>query len=137
MALHSRWLVLDASSGLTGENYLRGVQETDSSGNVSFTTIFPGCYSGRIPHVHFEVYPTLAQANSSANKIKTSQFTFPMATLNEAYKATGYSASVTNLAQITYASDNVFSDGTSLQMVSVTGSASLGYVVTLTVAISV
>ena len=125
------------SSGITTENYLRGVQETDSSGSVSFTTIFPGCYSGRIPHVHFEVYPSVAKISSANNKVKTSQFTFPMATLNEAYQATGYTASVRNLAQITYATDNVFSDGTSLQMVAVTGSATLGYVVTLTVGISV
>ncbi|MBC3918376.1 intradiol ring-cleavage dioxygenase [Undibacterium sp. CY18W] len=125
------------SSGITNENYLRGVQETDSSGNVSFTTIFPGCYSGRIPHVHFEVYPSLSKISSANNKVKTSQFTFPMATLNEAYQATGYTTSVRNLSQITYATDNVFSDGTSLQMVSVTGSATLGYVVTLSVAISV
>lgn len=124
------------SSGVTAENYLRGVQETDSNGNVSFTTIFPGCYAGRIPHVHFEVYPSLARISSANNKVKTSQFTFPMASLNEAYQATGYSTSVRNLAQITYATDNVFSDGTSLQMVSVTGNASMGYVVTLTVGIS-
>ncbi|MES2036992.1 MAG: intradiol ring-cleavage dioxygenase [Pseudomonadota bacterium] len=125
------------SSGITAENYLRGVQETDSNGSVSFTTIFPGCYSGRIPHVHFEVYPSVTKISSANNKVKTSQFTFPMATLNEAYQATGYTASVRNLAQITYATDNVFSDGTSLQMVTVTGSATLGYVVTLTVGISV
>ncbi|BBB69133.1 hypothetical protein UNDYM_4880 [Undibacterium sp. YM2] len=125
------------SSGITAENYLRGVQETDSSGSVSFTTIFPGCYSGRIPHVHFEVYPSVSKISSANNKVKTSQFTFPMATLNEAYQATGYTTSVRNLSQITYATDNVFSDGTSLQMVSVTGNATQGYVVTLTVGISV
>ncbi|MFZ6746093.1 intradiol ring-cleavage dioxygenase [Undibacterium sp. JH2W] len=125
------------SSGVTAENYLRGVQETDSNGNVSFTTIFPGCYAGRIPHVHFEVYPGSSKISNANNKLKTSQFTFPMATLNEAYQATGYSNSVRNLSQITYATDNVFSDGTSLQMVSVTGNATLGYVVTLTVGISV
>ena len=44
------------SEGVTGENYLRGVQETDGNGTVKFTTIFPGCYSGRWPHIHFEVY---------------------------------------------------------------------------------
>ena len=124
------------SSGVTGENYLRGVQETDSKGNLSFTTIFPGCYSGRIPHVHFEVYPSLSKASSATNKVKTSQFTFPMATLNEVYQSTGYSTSVRNLAQISYATDNVFSDGTSLQMASVTGNATLGYTVTLTIAIA-
>lgn len=124
------------SSGVTGQNYLRGVQETDSAGNVSFTTIFPGCYAGRMPHVHFEVYPSLAKAASAASRVKTSQFTFPMATLNEVYTASGYTASVRNLGQISYATDNVFSDGTSLQMAGVTGNATDGYVVTLTVAVN-
>ena len=124
------------SSGVTGQNYLRGVQQTDASGNLAFTTIFPGCYAGRMPHVHFEVYPSLEKAASAANRIKTSQFTFPMATLNEVYTASGYTASVRNLAQISYATDNVFSDGTSLQMASVTGNAADGYVVTLTVAVN-
>ncbi|MBW3512238.1 intradiol ring-cleavage dioxygenase [Janthinobacterium sp. NKUCC06_STL] len=124
------------SSGVTAQNYLRGVQETDSTGNVSFTTIFPGCYAGRMPHVHFEVYPSLAKAASASNRIKTSQFTLPMATLNEAYATSGYTASVRNLAQISYASDNVFSDGNSLQMATVTGNATDGYVVTLTIAVN-
>ncbi|MFS2139789.1 intradiol ring-cleavage dioxygenase [Duganella sp. Dugasp56] len=124
------------SSGVTSENYLRGVQASDTGGNVTFQTIFPGCYSGRMTHVHFEVYPTLAKSTSAANRIKTSQFTFPMATLNEVYATSGYSASVRNLAQISYATDNVFSDGTTLQMGAVTGNVTDGYVVTLTVAVA-
>lgn len=124
------------SSGVTAQNYLRGVQETDSTGSLSFTTIFPGCYAGRMPHVHFEVYPSLARAAAASNRIKTSQFTFPMATLNDVYAASGYTASVRNLAQISYATDNVFSDGTSLQMASVTGNASDGYIVTLTIGVN-
>lgn len=124
------------SSGVTDQNYLRGVQEADSGGYVTFTTIVPACYSGRIPHVHFEIYPTLAKSTSAANRVKTSQFTFPMAMLNEAYATSGYSTSVRNLAQISYATDNVFSDGTSLQMATVTGNATDGYVATLTVGVS-
>ncbi|MFS2023727.1 intradiol ring-cleavage dioxygenase [Massilia sp. CT11-137] len=124
------------ASGLTSENYLRGVQEADSTGSVTFTTIFPGCYSGRMPHIHFEVYPSLAKATSAANRVKTSQFTFPMATLNEAYATTAYSTSSRNLASMSYATDNVFSDGTSLQMASVSGDAVNGYVVTLTIGVS-
>jgi protocatechuate 3,4-dioxygenase beta subunit len=124
------------ASGLTNENYLRGVQEADSTGTVTFTTVFPGCYSGRMPHVHFEVYPSLAKATSAANRIKTSQFTFPMATLNEAYATTAYSTSSRNLASMSYATDNVFSDGTSLQMASVSGDPVNGYVVTLTIGVS-
>jgi protocatechuate 3,4-dioxygenase beta subunit len=124
------------ASGLTNENYLRGVQEADATGTVTFTTVFPGCYAGRMPHVHFEVYPSLAKATSAANRVKTSQFTFPMATLNEAYATAAYSTSSRNLATISYATDNVFSDGTSLQMASVSGDPVNGYVVTLTIGVA-
>jgi len=124
------------ASGLTKENYLRGVQEADTNGVVSFTTIFPGCYAGRMPHVHFEVFPTLAKAASAAGRIKTSQFTFPMATLNEVYADSSYAASWRNLASISYATDNVFSDGTALQMGAVSGNASTGYTVSLVVGVS-
>ena len=108
----------------------------DSEGWVTFTTIFPGCYDGRMPHVHFEVYPTLAASTSAANRVRTSQFAFPQATLTEAYASSGYAASVGNLARISYATDNVFSDGTALQMASVTGNATQGYSATLTVGVS-
>lgn len=45
-------------------------------------------------------------------------------------------ASVRNLAQISYATDIVFSDGSSLQMATVTGNATQGYVVTLAIAVN-
>jgi len=123
------------SSGVINQNYLRGVQETDSSGTATFVTVFPGCYSGRMPHMHFEVYRSLATATSSTSKIKTSQIAFPVATCSEVYATTGYSASVSNLAQISFATDNVFSDGTTYQMATVTGDTTNGYVATLQVGI--
>lgn len=123
------------SSGITNQNYLRGVQEADANGDLTFSTIFPGCYDGRMPHVHFEVYRTLAASVSASNRIKTSQFTFPMATLNEVYATSGYSSSITNLARTSYATDMVFSDGYSLQLASMTGNVTDGYVATLTLAI--
>jgi protocatechuate 3,4-dioxygenase beta subunit len=124
------------TSAVAGENYLRGVQVADAGGALAFTTIFPGCYPGRMPHVHFEVYPSLAKATVAANRIKTSQFGFPTATLADAYSASGYAASVRNLAAISYATDNVFSDGTALQIAAVTGSQAAGYVATLTVGVA-
>ena len=54
--------------GATEQNYLRGVQESDSNGELSFTTIFPGCYRGRWPHIHFEVFPSLAAAAGRAEE---------------------------------------------------------------------
>jgi protocatechuate 3,4-dioxygenase beta subunit len=83
------------SNGIKSENYLRGVQAADGNGVVTFTTIVPGCYAGRMPHVHFEGYPSLDRAASAANRIRASQFTFPMAILNATYAAAGYEASVT------------------------------------------
>ena len=76
------------------------------------------------------------KAASAAGRVKTSQFTFPMTTLNQAYATTGYATSSRNLSSISYATDNVFSDGTSLQMASVSGDARSGYTVTLTVGVS-
>ncbi len=124
------------SSGVTDQNYLRGVQAAEGNGDLSFTTIFPGCYDGRMPHVHFEVYRSLAQSTSASNRIKTSQFTFPMATLNEVYATSGYSSSASNLSRISYATDNIFSDGYSLQLGTMSGNVTDGYVVTLTVAVA-
>ncbi|WP_338761509.1 intradiol ring-cleavage dioxygenase [Massilia sp. METH4] len=124
------------SGGVTNQNYLRGVQEADANGDITFTTIFPGCYSGRMPHVHFEVYSSLAKASSASNRVKTSQFAFPTDICNAVYATTGYSASVRNLAQISFATDNIFSDGYSLQLATVTGNATDGYVATLTVAVA-
>lgn len=124
------------SNGVTGENFLRGVQPTDSNGVATFTTIFPGCYSGRMPHIHFEIYRSLSTATSATGKIKTSQIAFPVETCNQVYTADGYSASVANFKQISFATDNVFSDGVSLQMASITGDNTNGYVATLQVGIS-
>ena len=125
------------SSGITAESYLRGVQTTDSSGAVSFTTIFPGCYSGRVPHIHFEVYRSTTTASSWSNKLKTSQLAFPLATSQAVYNASGYSGSTANLAAISFASDNVFSDGVSTQLATVSGDNSSGYTATLQVGISI
>jgi protocatechuate 3,4-dioxygenase beta subunit len=117
------------------ENYLRGVQETDSDGWVEFTTIFPACYSGRWPHVHFEVYESLDAATNVSNKLRTSQLAFPEDVCNEVYATEGYESSVTNLSQVSLDSDGIFSDGHSLQMAAMKGSNSEGWTATLNVPI--
>jgi protocatechuate 3,4-dioxygenase beta subunit len=115
------------SQGVTNENYLRGVQETDGQGQVKFTTIFPACYSGRWPHIHFEVYPSLAKATNGANKIATSQMALPEATCQAVYATSGYEQSLSNMARVSLDTDNVFRDGYDLQMPTVTGDPSRGY----------
>ena len=86
------------SEAVADENFLRGVQETDARRRRHFTTIFPGCYSGRWPHMHFEVYESLDSATSYTNKLRTSQLAIPEDSCREVYGvADGYDASVSNL----------------------------------------
>ena len=65
------------SDGVTDENYLRGVQVTDANGLVKFTSVYPACYSGRWPHIHYEVYPNVDAITSASNKVATSQLALP------------------------------------------------------------
>ena len=124
------------SSNNIADNYLRGVQATDASGTVTFTTIVPGCYAGRMPHMHLEVYPTLVSANNARNKIRTTQLAFPIALLSSIYNSqSGYSASVRNLASITFATDNVFSDGTDLEMTTMQATSGGGYAASITISV--
>jgi protocatechuate 3,4-dioxygenase beta subunit len=126
------------NSAIASENHLRGVQPTDSSGQASFQTIYPGCYSGRMPHMHFEVYRSTTTATSFSNKLKTSQLAFPNDISASVYSGNSlYSASVSNFASISFATDNVFSDGTTTEMTTVTGNATDGYTATITVGVSV
>jgi protocatechuate 3,4-dioxygenase beta subunit len=125
------------SSGATAEDYLRGVQATDANGVATFTTIFPACYAGRWPHVHFEIYPSLASATGTNNIVHTSQLALPQDVCETVYATAGYEASVNNLSRLSLATDNVFRDGVDLQMASVVGSVNSGYTIGLTVGISV
>lgn len=117
------------------QNYPRGVAQTDANGLVTFTSIFPACYAGRWPHIHFEVYPSLTAATSVANKTGTSQIALPKATCDLVYATTGYQQSVSNLSQISLATDMVFSDGATLELATVTGNVSSGLSAALTVAV--
>jgi protocatechuate 3,4-dioxygenase beta subunit len=121
------------SQGATNQNFLRGVQEADANGKVTFTTIFPGAYSGRWPHIHFEVYPTLSAAKSSGNKIATSQLALPEATCNAVYATTGYEQSVRNMPNTSLAKDNVFSDGADQETPTASGDVNRGITLALTV----
>ncbi|WP_395639869.1 intradiol ring-cleavage dioxygenase [Pseudolysinimonas sp.] len=124
------------SDGLEDVNYLRGVQEIGADGSVTFTSIFPGCYAGRWPHIHFEVYADVATAIASGPIVKTSQIALPKEACEAVYATTGYERSVGNLAQVSLASDNVFGDDQGIhQIATMTGSASAGYTAALTIGV--
>jgi protocatechuate 3,4-dioxygenase beta subunit len=122
------------SEDVADENFLRGVQETDADGAVRFTTVFPACYDGRWPHMHFEVYQSLGSATTYTNKLRTSQLAIPEDACRQVYGVVdGYDASVGNLDAVSLDTDMVFSDGYSLQLADVTGSVDEGYTFSLNV----
>ena len=128
------------SNGVQEENYLRGVQVTDSKGQVTFQSVFPACYFGRYPHIHFEVYSSLAAATLYKNRVLTSQMVLPRDICNTVFSsATGYSQSAANLSRTTIANDNVFADNSTAQInqmtVSLSGSVSAGYTGTLLIGV--
>ncbi len=124
------------SDGVTNENYLRGVQAADATGLVTFTSIFPACYSGRWPHIHFEVYPSLARATTPANAIATSQIALPADTCTAVYATAGYDQSSANLSQVSLASDMVFGDdGGVHELGTIGGSLAAGLTVDLAVGV--
>lgn len=126
---------------LPQQNYLRGVQATNANGQATFTTIFPGCYAGRYPHIHFEVYRSLSTATNYANRLLVSQFAMPAAACTAVYAAGGYGQSGSRFTQTSTSSDNVFGDNSAAQVAAmtpaVTGSPSAGYTGTVTVGIAV
>ena len=124
------------SSGFEDVNYLRGVQSADDTGTVTFSTVFPGCYPGRWPHVHFEVYESLDGATSEGPIVKTSQIALPKEACEAAYATEGYEQSTDTLAQTSLRSDMVFGDDGGIhQLASMSGSAADGYVATLTIGV--
>ncbi|MGC4130133.1 MAG: intradiol ring-cleavage dioxygenase [Bergeyella sp.] len=117
----------------TSSHFLRGRQTTDSNGLVSFTSIFPGWYSGRATHIHVHIY------KSDGTSLLVTQIAFPegsdsaVVAVNSA-TAYGYTKGMTGY---TYnASDNVFSDGVSNEMSSISGSISAGYTLTHTIKVA-
>jgi protocatechuate 3,4-dioxygenase beta subunit len=119
------------SAGAENENYCRGVQATGEDGVAEFVTIFPACYTGRWPHIHFEVFTGLSEATVGNNAVATSQLAFPEATCDEVFATSGYEASVGNLAALSLQTDGIFRDGVDLQLATLTGNVSDGYVATL------
>ena len=124
------------SEGAEDQNYLRGVQVADTDGVVRFASVFPACYPGRWPHVHFEVYADVGDITDSGAVIATSQLALPEKVCNQVYAESGYEASVGNLSELTLTTDSVFGDdGGRSQLATVTGNVRDGYAVSLTVGV--
>jgi protocatechuate 3,4-dioxygenase beta subunit len=102
---------------LPEKNYLRGVGVTDDKGVVKFTSVLPGCYDGRWPHIHFEVFKNLESAVSGDKSLLISQFAIPQQTASAVYAADArYVGSTANLGNVSIAKDMVFGDNTPEQI---------------------
>jgi len=120
------------SSGIENETYLRGVQVVGSDGVVSFTSIFPGCYDGRWPHIHFEVYPSVDAITDASNAIATSQVALPQAACDIVYADAAYPSSASNMSRVSLSDDNVFGeDDGALQLATTSGDNTNGWTVAL------
>lgn len=126
---------------LPGENYLRGLQRSDEAGIIRFKTILPGCYDGRWPHMHFEVFASAEAAVSGRNALLTSQFAMPAELCQSVYAADRrYPTSLSNLGRVSPERDNVFGDNSAqelaAQTLTITGDAASGLKGVVTVALA-
>ncbi|PRB43866.1 3,4-dioxygenase subunit beta [Arthrobacter sp. MYb23] len=123
-------------SGLENENYLRGVQEADSNGQLTFSTIFPGAYRGRWPHIHFEVFESMSNTSAAGQVLAVSQIALTEKACKEVYATSGYESSARNFPITTLTSDNVFGDdGGIYQLATMSGSVAGGYTAALNVTV--
>lgn len=120
------------NAGQTGKTYLRGAQVSDANGQVTFTTIYPGWYAGRITHIHFQIY---LNDDLTVTATATSQLALPTAVTTAVYNSDLYTKGQ-NTSVTSFSADNVFSDGTTYQMVSISGDTTNGYAASLTVTIA-
>ena len=102
---------------------LLGRQTTDANGLVQFTSIFPGWYSGRAPHLHVHVY------KADGTSLLVTQIAFPTNICDTVY-STATSYYTKGKQDTSNTSDNVFSDSLASELATVSGSVSEGYVLT-------
>jgi protocatechuate 3,4-dioxygenase beta subunit len=117
---------------LPRSNYLRGLQQSGDDGTLRFRTILPGCYGGRAPHVHFEVYSSAQAAISGEPSVLVSQFAFPEEDCRAVYAADArYGGSLANLERWNNRRDFVFRDASGevldLQTIALEGDPASGY----------
>jgi protocatechuate 3,4-dioxygenase beta subunit len=89
-----------------GKKFLRGHQITDKNGSVGFTTIYPGWYPQRTPHIHYKIRsPTSARSSYEF----TGQMYFDEGTTDRVYARAPYAGrgkrTVSNLTDRIYNRD--------------------------------
>lgn len=127
---------------VSAESWLRGVGVTDANGQVTFTTIFPGCYTGRWPHIHFEVFSSLSGATGGNFARLIGQIALPADVCRTVYNGSStYSSSISPFAGVSLSSDNVFGDNSAAQLAQQTptmsGSVANGYTASAVIGLAI
>ena len=112
----------------TSVHFLRGRQTSNTSGEVSFISIYPGWYQGRAPHVHVEVL------SSSGSSLLVTQIAFPETISSEVYSSTNYAAH--GQADTANTKDNVFADSLADELATITGNLTDGFTLTKTITVN-
>jgi protocatechuate 3,4-dioxygenase beta subunit len=120
----------ESSNGTAGQTYLRGVQLTNKKGFATFETIYPGHYTGRATHIHMKVHiggkargGTLRGGHVS----HTGQLFFAESANSSVYSVAPYSSDTA--PRTLNSSDSIYAQaGSSRAEVTLTGSATSGYV---------
>lgn len=129
------------NDGVEGENYLRGVQLSDADGALSFRTIVPGCYRGRFPHLHYEVFPSLETTLDRDAALLTSQMAVPREACAATYAAdASYADSLGSFSRMTLENDGIFDDNAPEQLAAMTielsGEPGVGYAGSIVVGVA-
>ena len=112
----------------TSQHFLRGRQTTDTNGNASFISIYPGWYPGRAPHLHLEVI------SSSGQSLLTTQTAFPEAVSNTVYATSGYNGNF----DTSNSNDGAFRDSLNRNIATiVTGNTTDGFTLNETIKVAV
>ncbi len=116
----------------SGQKFLRGYQVTDANGQVTFTTIYPGWYTGRTIHIHIRVR---TYSGSSVVGNFVSQIFFDETSNNTVLAQSAYSRS--SARDTTNATDNIYQVANKERMLSATtGSVAAGYSSVITMGVS-
>ena len=112
------------------------MQESDATARSRSPASSPAAYSGRWPHIHFEVYESLAAATvGRLEAARPRSSPCPRTPATSSTPPSGYEQSVENLAQTSLDTDNVFSDGYAGQLATTSGTVDSGIAVKLNVGV--
>lgn len=109
-----------------GQTWLRGFQQTDANGQVTFTTIYPGWYQGRATHIHAEV-----TINGVSRRV--TQMAFPESVNNTVHTSGVYASRGTN--PTTNLADGIFADSLAAELVTPVGDPTNGYTATFQISL--